>query len=70
VQCGPLLLAIPLAWSIAALVVRANHAVSDDTKKTAYQAGWVVIVLLMLTFLYGIISPWNQPVPMAVAGEE
>ena len=61
VQCGPLLLLIPLAWSVLTLVFRINPAIPERSKRNIYRAGWVIVVVLMVAFLYGIASPWNQP---------
>ncbi|MBI2929707.1 MAG: hypothetical protein HYY24_28955 [Verrucomicrobia bacterium] len=58
VDYGVALLAIPLIWISAAVVVRSRSAISESTKSVAFWLGLALLLALMLFVANALIGPW------------
>jgi len=64
-------LAIPLAWSIGAVVLQLRADVSDDIRTLMFALGILVLVALGIFCLYADVSPWlNIPRPLPDNGDD
>jgi len=65
---GVLWFAIPLGWSVIALVLRDRPGISDDVKSLVFLIGVLLVLLLGLFVIYADITPWLR-FGMVMAGD-
>ncbi|HSY44261.1 MAG TPA: hypothetical protein VK811_10160 [Candidatus Acidoferrum sp.] len=64
-------LAIPLAWSIGAIVLQLRANVSDDIRTLMFWLGVLVLIALAIFCLYADVTPWlNLPRPLPDNGDD